>query len=94
MLEWYEHTWHGLEYETFYEGRFLESWIDPGLVPELSGLFSRYDPDEMVKTLRNTMEFFTKIAKITADRNHYPFPEEGTNSLTVWVEKNYLPKQA
>jgi aminoglycoside 6-adenylyltransferase len=93
MIEWYEHTRHGADYITFYQGRFLEQWIDPDLAAELALVFSRYDPDEMERTLIRSMNFFTKLAKYTAERNFYPFPEQGRQKLSEWIEKNYVRRE-
>lgn len=89
MLEWHEHALHGKEYETFYNGRYIEKWISRDTLNRFSDIFSTYNQVDMKKALRNTLVLFTETAKDFSERRNYVFPTNGVEKLIEWVEKNY-----
>lgn len=89
MLEWHEHALHGEEYQTLYDGRYIEKWISKGTLDRLSGVFSTYNQADMEKALRNTQELFTEKAKDFSKRQNYEFPTNGEEKIIEWVENNY-----
>lgn len=85
MIEWYERSIHGTGYGTFYNGRFLEKWVEPSLREDIEHIFSRYDKDEIIKAIIANKKFFTKIATRTAEKNGFDFPNEQVAKLSEWI---------
>ncbi len=90
MLEWYERSVNGKEYQTFYGGRHLEKWIDHSLRDDLASLFSRYGKENIMGSLVANKNFFTRIARDTAAINKLAFPESRVRKLTGWIENRYI----
>ncbi len=80
-LEWYERSVHGTDYDTRYEGRYLERWIDDDLRGDLAPTFAACDKDGILDALDATFRFFTKVARGAATALSYPFPEAAIAEL-------------
>lgn len=89
MLEWYELSIHGKDYYTFYDGRYMEQWLDSELLEGVSRTFSGYGKDSILNALAENKKLFTKIAKETASINKFPFPESQMNKLSTWMDEKY-----
>jgi aminoglycoside 6-adenylyltransferase len=92
MLEWYEHSVNGKEYYTFYDGRYIEKWIDKKLVNNLSLIFSSYGKENILKALNENEKLFTQISTKTAEINGYAFPNLQKQKLCEWVDNKYIKK--
>lgn len=90
MLEWHEHALHGVNYQTYYDGRFLEKWVDQGVLDRFKGTFSTYDQAAMESALKNLVVLFTEKAKDLCNQKNYFYPCEGVEKLTEWIEKNFI----
>jgi aminoglycoside 6-adenylyltransferase len=89
MLEWYEHSLHGKEYYTFYDGRYIEKWIDKTLLEDISLIYSSYGKESILNALAANKKLFSKIAKKTAMINKFTFPEIQEQKLSEWIDDNY-----
>lgn len=58
MLEWHARARHGGAYDTWLRGRFLEEWADPRAVAQLSTAFAHYNPADLARALRVTMQIY------------------------------------
>ncbi len=65
---------NGPDYDTWYEGRFLEQWADPYALEGLRGALAHYDEDDIGRALLTTMDLFRWVAKGTAEGLDYPYP--------------------
>lgn len=90
MLEWYEHSLHGKYYNTFYNGRYLEKWIEKSLIDELKQTFSSYSKESIINALVANKKLFTNIAKETATMNGFSFPEIQEQKLSEWINSKYM----
>lgn len=90
MLEWHEHAIHGVNYPTFYDGRFLERWVEDSTLNRLNGIFSTYNQANMESAIKNTVDLFTDKAMDLCNRMDYVFPIDKVQKLTDWIEKNYI----
>jgi aminoglycoside 6-adenylyltransferase len=66
MAEWHARAQHGLEYNTWYGGRYLVEWADARLVQQLPAAFGGYDQSQLETALWNTIMMFTWLAQETA----------------------------
>jgi aminoglycoside 6-adenylyltransferase len=92
MIEWYEHSLHGNNYNTFYQGRYLERWSEESIRSELDNIFSSYNQDCIIKALNANRILFTRIAKDTGNMINYVFPEQKVTKLVSWVNEKYMKK--
>jgi len=77
MLECHAHATRGEKFDTWLRGRFLEEWADPRAVEQLNGAFAHYDPADIARALRATMDVFRWLEDETAARWGYSCPVEG-----------------
>lgn len=89
MIEWYEHALHGNEYHTFYQGRFIEKWIDEPIKKELETIYSAYGKENIISALDANMHLFTRLAKMVGESQKFDFPEKRVDKLINWVRTNY-----
>ena len=66
MAEWHARAQHGLEYNTWYGGRYLDEWADARLVQQLPAAFGGYNQSQLETALWNTIMMFTWLAQETA----------------------------
>lgn len=88
MIECYEHTRHGLTYNTWHSGRFLDSWADADITKPLAEAFAHYERADMVRALHVTMDLYRKIASASAMTLGYPYPDGADAFATQWVSDN------
>jgi len=85
MSEWHAKAKHGKSYDTWHNGRFFDQWADPVIIKDLNNCFAHYDAYDMQMALKHTMDLFRKVAKETAQRLDYPYPEQADKIATEWV---------
>jgi len=66
MLEWHAHAMKGDWFDTWMRGRFLEEWADPRAVEQLGRAFAQYEPDDIGRALRVTMDLYRWLEDETA----------------------------
>lgn len=73
-VECHARALNGQNYDTWYNGRFLEHWADPRVVEGLRGTFARYAKDDITGALSATMDLFRWLTKEIAESLAYPYP--------------------
>lgn len=86
MLEWHAHVLHGADYDTWYDGRFLEAWVDTDTHASLPNLFARYDATELQMALQHMVDLFRRLAHVVAHKLGYDYPEAADHELTAWLQ--------
>ena len=80
------------DYDTWYDGRFLEHWADPRVLEGLRGTFARYAKDDIRSALLATMELFRWVEKDIAERLDYTYPTLADEYATGLVS-TLLPRE-
>jgi aminoglycoside 6-adenylyltransferase len=89
MLTWHAHAAHGSGYDTWHNGRFLESWADPHVLDALHQTFAHYDEADIRRALSKTVELFRWVAKETAADLGYRYPDTADERVTAWISANF-----
>jgi aminoglycoside 6-adenylyltransferase len=84
LLEWLMRARHGADYDTRYDGRYLDTWLDSDLQPDLRASFSAYEAADISEALAATESLFTRVARETAQRLGFTFPERGAAAIAEW----------
>lgn len=71
LLEWHARATHGLDHDTWHEGRFLTEWADPRALEALPATFARYDGDSLRKGLFATLDLCRRLAQEIAGQLGY-----------------------
>ncbi len=66
MLAWQAQATQGLAHDTWYDGRFLETWADPRAIAVLPTTFARYDVADMRRALLALLDLFGWLKQETA----------------------------
>lgn len=85
LIEWYAHAYHGMDYDTWHEGRYLDEWAEEWIVQELARCYARYEKEDMKRALLATMNLFRSLAVSISDKLHYSYPQEADSYATEWV---------
>jgi len=91
MVEWHTRTTRGWDFDTWYNGRFLEEWADPRVLEGLHYAFAHYDKEDIIRALITSMKLFRWIAMETADRLSYAYPIEVDKHITELVDDRLSP---
>lgn len=81
---------HGEKYDTWYNGRFFESWADPRIVKGLDKCFARYTYKDIRRALFATMELFRWVTWQAAEKGGYLYPTTADDYASRLVG-NLLP---
>ena len=85
MLAWHAQAAHGLDYDTWYDGRFLETWADPRVVAVLPTTFARYAVADMCRALLALLDLFGWLMQETAVKWQYAYPRHADTQLIAWI---------
>jgi aminoglycoside 6-adenylyltransferase len=86
MITWHARALHGLDYDTWMNGRFLDQWADPRVVEGLHATYARYDAADFWRALFGSMDLFGWLAPETAAKLGYSYPAESEQRVTEWVK--------
>ncbi len=67
-IEWKLRTLRGWEYDTWFEGRFLEKWATADVILELKKTFALYDPESVKVALLATILMHRRLVNEIAER--------------------------
>ncbi len=87
MLEQYETAQKGDDFDTWHAGRFVEEWADKNIVHEFSKIYAEYSINSIYNALYNSMILFTDIARQTAEKLKYTFPDKEESYTADWMKK-------
>ena len=87
MLEWRARASHGADYDTWYDGRYLQQWADPPALAALPSTFAAYDIASVWLALFATLDLFRRLAGEVAERLGYAYPRQVERPIRAWVEK-------
>jgi aminoglycoside 6-adenylyltransferase len=91
MLEWHAKAMHSQDYDTWFSGRFLERWADPGAIAELRESSSRYEGTELRSGLRAMFALFQRLAVETSERTGLPYPRSASQRIGEWLDGQLGP---
>lgn len=86
MIEWYEKSIHGWDYDTWFNGVNMEKWIEKDLLGEINSIFAHFDLVDSWKALENTTKLFRRTAKETAKNVKYTYPDEADINISRFIE--------
>ncbi len=75
FLEWQAKARSEGDVNTFYEGRFLEQWAAPDAVATLSASQAHYDPDDLRRSIVDSLDAFGVVAREVAGAVGLAYPE-------------------
>ncbi len=86
VMEWHAHVLHGLDYDTWYDGRFMDEWLDAETLASLPDLFARYTAADLQTALQNMVNLFRRLAQVVAHNLGYDYPQAADDQLSAWLQ--------
>ena len=86
MLEWYEKSLHGWNYNTEHLGLHMKEWVEPEVWAQLAGAFAHFDAADSWKALYVSVGLFRSTAQKTAGNLGYRYPQDVDEHLSQYVE--------
>ena len=83
MAEW--HAMAVLNKTPWHNGRFIEKWSDPRLVSSFSRIFAKYDRNEMLQAMKETMDIFRLLATETGTALNYLYPDKADAAAASFI---------
>ena len=87
MIECHAHALHGLDYDTWHSGRFLDEWAESWVVQGLCNCYAHYERADIKRALLATMDLFRAIAVETAGKWDYPYLAKADAYSSRWVDE-------
>jgi aminoglycoside 6-adenylyltransferase len=85
MIEWYEKSTHGWNYDTWHIGVRMKRWAEPEIWERLHETFAHFEGEDSSHALRATMALFRELAEKTATRLGYRYPAGVDKNLSGYV---------
>ena len=85
MIEYHARAKHGWDYDTWFDGRFFDTWADQQVKEGIRTTFAHYDETDIARALMASMELFRTTARETADLLCFPYPQQEDQHATSWV---------
>jgi len=85
IIECYARARYGIDYDTWYSGRFLERWAESWIIEDLEKCFALYDESSIRDALFSTMSLFRVIAIKVAEKLGYQYPTSADEYATRYV---------
>jgi aminoglycoside 6-adenylyltransferase len=89
IMEWHSRAFHGWEYDTWHDGRFIEQWGDPRALEGLRRAFAGYDEGGIWSALFATLELFRWLAVETAGQLSFTYPRFADERVTQMLKAYY-----
>ena len=74
IIEYHSKSTYGENYNTWYDGRFIEKWAESWIIERLTQCYSHYNKEDMKKALLSTMDLFRVISIKTAEKINICYP--------------------
>jgi aminoglycoside 6-adenylyltransferase len=88
IIELHAHAIHGIQYDTWHHGRFIEKWAESWIIDKLSKCFSHYNREDIKNALLSTMDLFRTVAVEISEKLKYKYPTESDVYVTNWIKEN------
>lgn len=86
MLEFHALASDPARQDIWYDGRFLEEWVDPLIFKRLPACFGGFDIDSLWYAFRNTISLFGDLGMQTSARLKLKYPAEISQKILGWIE--------
>ncbi len=85
MLEWYEKSKHGWQYDTLHLGHHMKTWLEPEVWNELQGAFSGLQSTVSWDALETSTNLFRRVATATAKGLQYSYPSHVDQNVSRFI---------
>lgn len=85
MMEWHARAINGLDYDTWYDGRYLSEWAAPDVLAALPETFGMFDAADLHRAFLATLSLYHQLAAETAEVLDISYPTVGQEAALNWL---------
>lgn len=89
LVEWHSRGKNGLEYDTWYDGRYLSEWADPLVTAALPDTFATYNTADLRRAFHATLTLYHQLALETAAALDLAYPTAGQEAALGWLTSDW-----
>jgi len=89
MIEWYTLCKYGQDTDVWFQGRFIDSWVERQILDDLPNCFAHYSLEDILNALYGTMQLYRRISKFVSDKMHLPYSIMADSYATKWVQDHF-----
>ena len=78
--------WHANGRDTWYDGRFIDSWADPRVLAALPQTFASCDRESLRSALKALLALFWLLGEETAERFGYSYPASAHHKIAELID--------
>jgi len=86
MMEWHAKAENGEAYDTWYDGRFLDDWVEPQVLALLPQIFAPFDTAGTRRAILASISLMNRLGQQTVEKWSYPYPIENQTQIQEWIE--------
>lgn len=75
MIEHNAKIKNGYDYNTWFEGRFIEKWAEKEILDELKNCFATYNKNDILSALKNQINLYKSLSKKLCQSRDLLFPD-------------------
>lgn len=87
MMEWHARAKNGLDYDTWYDGRYLSEWVADDVLAALPDTFGAFDSADLHRAFQATLNLYHRLAGETAEALNIPYPTPGQEAALDWLKR-------
>jgi len=88
MIEWHAQASHDWDYDTWFVGKHMQSWIEPEIWQAFFEIFARFDKEDSWRAVCALMPLYRRLAGETAQRLSYAYPYEMDGAISEFLLDN------
>jgi len=86
LLEWHARAERGDDFDTWYDGRFMEEWADAQALAMLPETFAPFERADTCRALMSSISLMDRLGRETADNWQYLYPHATESRIREWIE--------
>lgn len=86
MIEWHEMAKHNWNYDTFWHGKNMHTWVSKETWTELQKCFAHFDTNDSWQALITTINLFRHVATQTTKILGYQYPTTVDKNITDYIQ--------
>ncbi len=84
MIEWHAIAVNGWDYDTWHEGRFLDSWAEDIVKEKITETFGTYHKRDLERALQASADLYSTISTEVAEKLGYSYPHTAKENALRW----------
>lgn len=88
MIEWHAQASHDWDYDTWFVGKHMQSWVEPEIWHAFFEIFARFDREDSWRGVCSLMPLYRRLAGETAQRLNYAYPYEMDGAISEFLLEN------